>query len=111
MTGTGARHTILVVDDHPLFRKGVVQLLELEPSFEVVGEAGDYDGALRLASDKEPDLTLLDLLKEPNVVKDNALVTYFKIQPRAFAGDNIAYLKQATARSALRRFFTGAAVN
>ena len=30
------RHTILVVDDHPLFRRGVIQLLQLEPSFDVV---------------------------------------------------------------------------
>ena len=40
------RHTILVVDDHPLFRRGVIQLLQLEPSFEVVGEAGDYETAV-----------------------------------------------------------------
>ena len=57
------------------------------------------------------NLTLLDLLKEPNVVKDNALVSYFKMQPRPFSGNNIAYLKQASASSALKRFFTGAAVN
>jgi len=57
------------------------------------------------------NLTLLDLLKEPNVVTDNALVNYFKIQPRAFAGDNIAYLKQATVSTAFRRIFTGANVN
>lgn len=55
--------------------------------------------------------TLLELLKMPNVVQDNALVSYFKMTPRAFSGDNIAYLKQATAQTALKRFFTGAAVN
>ena len=58
---TAARHTILVVDDHPLFRKGVVQLLALDPGFEVIGEAGDYATAIALANEKEPDLTLLDL--------------------------------------------------
>jgi NADH dehydrogenase len=56
-------------------------------------------------------MTLLELLKEPNVVRDNALVTYFKMQPRPFSGDNIAYLREATASTALKRFFTGAAVN
>ncbi len=55
--------------------------------------------------------TLLDLLKEPNIVADNALVTYFNMQPIPFAGENIAYLKTATASSALKRFFTGQAVN
>ena len=57
------------------------------------------------------NLTLLELLKDPNVVQDNALVSYFKLQPRPFADDNIAYLKDATAGTALKRFFTGANVN
>lgn len=57
------------------------------------------------------NLTLLELLGTPNTVSDNALVSYFGIDPRPFAGENIAYLKGATAGSALRRFFTGKAVN
>jgi uncharacterized protein YbjT (DUF2867 family) len=56
-------------------------------------------------------LTLLELLKEPNIVADNALVSYFHLQPRPFAGENIHYLRDATAGAALKRFFTGAAVN
>lgn len=56
-------------------------------------------------------LTLLELLKEPNVVRDNALVTFFNMQPRPFSGDHIAYLREASAGSAIKRFFTGAAVN
>ena len=55
------RHTVLVVDDHPLFRKGVVQLLAMEPSIEVIGEAGNRVEALALVQRHEPDLTLLDL--------------------------------------------------
>ncbi len=55
------RHTVLVVDDHPLFRKGVVQLLAMEPSIDVVGEAGNRDQALALADRHDPDLILLDL--------------------------------------------------
>lgn len=55
------RNTVLVVDDHPLFRKGVVQLLAMEPSIEVVGEAGNRAQAIALVQRHEPDLTLLDL--------------------------------------------------
>lgn len=53
--------TILVVDDHPLFRKGVAQLLSMDPSFKVVGEAGTFEEAVRVARETDPDLTLLDL--------------------------------------------------
>jgi two-component system nitrate/nitrite response regulator NarL len=56
-----SRNTVLVVDDHPLFRKGVVQLLAMEPSIEVVGEAGNRAQALALVRQHEPDLILLDV--------------------------------------------------
>ena len=56
-----SRHTVLVIDDHPLFRKGVVQLLSMEPTIEVVGEAGNREQALALADARDPDLILLDL--------------------------------------------------
>ncbi|MFZ5540110.1 MAG: two-component system response regulator NarL [Pseudomonadota bacterium] len=53
--------TVLVVDDHPLFRKGVVQLLAMDAGIRVVGEAGNKAEALRLAAQHDPDLILLDL--------------------------------------------------
>jgi two-component system nitrate/nitrite response regulator NarL len=55
------RHTVLVVDDHPLFRKGVRQWLAMAPGIEVVGEAGNRAEALELTRQFEPDLILLDL--------------------------------------------------
>lgn len=54
-------HTVLVVDDHPLFRRGVCELLALEPTIRVVGEAGTREEALELVRKCEPDLTVLDL--------------------------------------------------
>jgi two-component system nitrate/nitrite response regulator NarL len=54
-------HTVLIVDDHPLFRRGVAQLLGMEPEIRVVGEAADRAGALALARQHDPDLILLDL--------------------------------------------------
>ncbi len=54
-------YTVVIVDDHPLFRRGVHELLDLEPSIEVVGEAGTREEALDLVRRFEPDLTILDL--------------------------------------------------
>ncbi|GAB6259831.1 response regulator [Photobacterium sp. CCB-ST2H9] len=54
-------HRIVIVDDHPLMRRGLSQLLELEPDFELAGEASNGYQALDIALEQEPDLILLDL--------------------------------------------------
>jgi two-component system nitrate/nitrite response regulator NarL len=51
---------ILVVDDHTLFRRGLVALLAQDDRVAVVGEAGDAGEAQRLAAALQPDLVLLD---------------------------------------------------
>lgn len=53
--------TILVIDDHPLMRKGILQLIAMEGSLRVVGEAGEGRQGLALARQLRPDLILLDL--------------------------------------------------
>jgi two-component system nitrate/nitrite response regulator NarL len=52
---------VLVIDDHPLFRRGVSQLLELAPGFSVIGEAAGGQEGIALARQLDPDLILLDL--------------------------------------------------
>ncbi|SMP67139.1 response regulator [Noviherbaspirillum suwonense] len=52
---------VLVVDDHPLFRQGVVQSLNTAPDIAVVGEAASGEEALRLATELMPDIMLLDM--------------------------------------------------
>jgi two-component system, NarL family, nitrate/nitrite response regulator NarL len=52
---------ILVADDHPLFREGVVHSLAAEADFAVVGQASSGEDALRMARDLLPDIVLLDI--------------------------------------------------
>jgi DNA-binding NarL/FixJ family response regulator len=56
-----ARTRVVLADDHTLVRSGLRRILEAQPGFEVVGEAGDGAEALRLARATAPDVTVLDL--------------------------------------------------
>jgi len=55
------RITIVVVDDHPLFRQGVVAALQQEADFQVVGETDSGEQALQLARTLMPQVMLLDV--------------------------------------------------
>ncbi len=68
---------ILIADDHAIFRDGLKKLLESEPDFTVVGEAGDGAEALKLAQKLKPDLLLLDLAmpRMPGMVALRELTT------------------------------------
>lgn len=53
--------TILIIDDHPLLRRGVAQLLALDDELQLVGEASSGDEGIKQALSLDPDLILLDL--------------------------------------------------
>jgi DNA-binding NarL/FixJ family response regulator len=53
--------SILIAEDHPLFRKGMISLLSSVPEFEVVGEAKTGEEAIVRAADLQPDVILMDL--------------------------------------------------
>jgi DNA-binding NarL/FixJ family response regulator len=53
--------SVLIVDDHPVVRRGLRVLLEVQDGIEVAGEAGDGATALALAAEHVPDVILLDL--------------------------------------------------
>jgi DNA-binding NarL/FixJ family response regulator len=52
---------IVIADDHPIFRDGLRRLLESDPRFQVVGEAGDGQEAVSQVAKLRPDILLLDL--------------------------------------------------
>jgi DNA-binding NarL/FixJ family response regulator len=56
-----AKIRILVADDHPMLREGLVAVLSTQPDFDVVGEAADGSEVVRLAETLVPDVILLDL--------------------------------------------------
>jgi two-component system response regulator DevR len=61
VTRARTRIRILIVDDHHVVRHGLRQLLEREPDMEVVGEAGSGTEAVRVATEQQPDVVLLDV--------------------------------------------------
>jgi len=55
------RVKVLIVDDHPLFRQGLRQVVVADPRFELIAEAGDGIAALQLIQEKKPDVAALDV--------------------------------------------------
>ena len=54
-------HRVFIVEDHPVFRDGLVRMLGAEPGLEICGEAGDYEEGLSGIKKFKPDLVLVDL--------------------------------------------------
>lgn len=53
--------TIVIVEDHPLFRRGVADRLSMEDDLDVIGEAGDGESGLEVIRSLEPDIAILDV--------------------------------------------------
>jgi DNA-binding NarL/FixJ family response regulator len=69
---------LVVVDNHALFRRGLVGLLEEMPGFQVVGQAGDGEQALPVIEQARPDIVLLDL----NMPKKDGIATLREVRER-----------------------------
>lgn len=52
---------VLIVDDHPVFRQGLCDVLETEPQFDIAGEAADGEVAIEMAYEVNPDVILMDI--------------------------------------------------
>ncbi|MCI9540467.1 MAG: response regulator transcription factor [Lachnospiraceae bacterium] len=69
---------ILLADDHSMIREGIKQLLELDPNFTVIGQAGDGLECIRLLQRELPDILLLDV----NMPKMNGIDVLQKIKEK-----------------------------
>lgn len=75
-------HTLLLVDDHPMMRRGLRQLIELEGDLTVVGEANNGLEACELVQRLTPDLVVLD----NNMPQLNGVETLKRLREQGFAG-------------------------
>jgi chemotaxis response regulator CheB len=64
-TGSGRQKSektrIMLADDHPLLRQALRDVLEKQPDFEVIAEAGDGEEAVKLATELLPDVVIMDI--------------------------------------------------
>ncbi len=75
--------SVLIVDDHPLFRKGLAQLLQTVPGFRLVGEAAGGEEGIEMARARQPDLVLLDLnMRDLNGLEVLRQLRQLKPEPR-----------------------------
>ncbi len=55
------RHKVLIVDDHPIVRRGLAELIAMEPDMEVCGEAADMAEAIKQIETACPDVAIIDI--------------------------------------------------
>ena len=79
--------TILLIDDHPMLRNGVKQLIALDTSLQVIGEASNGEQGVELAKQLDPDLILLDL----NMPGMNGLDTLDKMRQTSLSGRVVVF--------------------
>ena len=76
------RFRLMLVDDHPMMRRGIRQLLELEDDFLIVGEANNGEEALALVDELQPQLILLD----NNMPLLNGIETLKRLRQEGYSG-------------------------
>jgi len=73
-------NTVLIIDDHALFRAGIKALLSTYDEFDVIGEANDGFEGMQMAARLEPDLVISDL-SMPNINGTEAIISIKKRSP------------------------------
>ncbi len=94
---------VAVIDDHPMFRSGVVQILNDNAGFEVVGEGATAGEAIQLAKEFSPDLMLIDISMPGSGVEAAALIT------QLYPGINVIMLTASEAEENVTATLEGGA--
>ncbi|MEQ9860239.1 two-component system response regulator NarL [Pectobacterium cacticida] len=79
--------TLLLIDDHPMLRNGVKQLISMDPELQVAGEASHGEQGVELAEQLDPDLILLDL----NMPGMNGLETLTRLREKSLSGRIVVF--------------------
>ncbi len=74
--------SIVVADDHPLFRDGVIRTLQSRPNMDVLGEAASADEAVHRVADCKPDIVLLDISMPGSGIEAARRISLLKFPPR-----------------------------
>lgn len=110
--------SIVVADDHPLFRKGLAQTLSEHPGFVVAGEADNKDDAVKLVAALSPDVALIDLsmpgggLAAIDAIVDLSLDTRIVVLTASEADDDVvASLRRGAHAYLLKGVDTGSLID
>lgn len=87
MTTVDDAATILLIDDHPMLRNGVKQLISMAPGLQVAGEASNGEQGIELAVQLDPDLIMLDL----NMPGMNGLETLDRLRQQPLSGRIVVF--------------------
>jgi len=98
---TTAAIRVALADDHAVVREGLALVLERAPGVEVVGTAGDVEGALALVAEQQPDVLVLDLRMQGGSTLD-ALPRFAAAAPRTAVVILTMHHRPGYARAALR---------
>jgi len=100
---------VLVVDDHPVLRQGIAQLIALEDDMMVCGEAADAASALKVAQEQKPDVAIVDIsLKDSNgidLIKD-MLVRWPKLPVLVLSMHNESFYAERVFRAGAKGYVT-----
>jgi two-component system nitrate/nitrite response regulator NarL len=107
------RIQVVIVDDHPLFRDGLIQTLKAEADMEVVGQVGTASEAIALAGELVPDVMLLDIaipgsgLKAAQVIAAATPITKIIMLTGSEAEEDVLTALKAGARGYILKGVSG----